>query len=76
MRFLVFLHTVHKSVILCWLASHVGISGNKRADSTAKKAALQKDVSDCLISYTDACQYVCNLRQSEWTRLLTTSFML
>ena len=32
------------------------ISGNERADSTAK-AALQKDVSDCLISYTDAYQY-------------------
>ena len=41
----------------CWLPSHVGISGNERADSTAK-AALQKDVSDCLISYTDAYQYI------------------
>ena len=52
MRFLVFLHTVHKTVIFCWLPSHIGISGNERADSAAK-AALQKDVSNCLISYTD-----------------------
>ena len=69
MRFLVFLHTVHKTVIFCWLPSHMGISGNERADSAAK-AALQKDVSDCLISYTDAYQYISqyvrDLWQSEW----------
>ena len=69
MRFLVFLHTVHKTVIFCWLPSHMGISGNKRADSAAK-AALPKDVSDCLISYTDAYQYISqyvrDLWQSEW----------
>ena len=57
MRFLVFLHTVHKTVIFCWLSNHMGISGNKRADSAAK-AALQKDVSNCLISYTDTYQYI------------------
>ena len=57
MRFLVFLHTVHKTVIFCWLPSHMGISGNKRADSAAK-AALQKDVSNCLISYTATYQYI------------------
>ena len=49
--------------------SHMGISGNERADSTAK-AELQKDVSDCLISYTDAYQYISqyvrDLWQSEW----------
>ena len=55
MRFLVFLHTVHKTVN--WLTSHMGISGNERADSAAK-AALQKDVSNCLISYTDTYQYI------------------
>ena len=47
MRFLVFLHTVHKTFFF-WLPGHMGISGNERAD-----AALQKDVSNCLISYTD-----------------------
>ena len=47
MKFLVFLHTVHKTAIFCWLPSHMGISGNERADSAAK-AALQKDVSNCL----------------------------
>ena len=53
----------------------MGIYGNERADSAAK-AALQKDVSECLISYTDAeghyqyiSQYVRDLWQSEWDRL-------
>ena len=42
--FLVFLHTVHTTVIFCWLPSHMGISGN--------------DVSNCFISYTDTYQYI------------------
>ena len=33
------------------------ISGNERAESAAK-AALQKDVSNCLISYTDTYQFI------------------
>ena len=65
MRFLVFLHTVHKTVIFCWLPSHMGISGNERADSAAK-AALQKDVSNCLISYTDTYQYISQYVRDMW----------
>ena len=49
--------SIHTTVNLCWLPNHMGISGNERADSAAK-AALQKDVYDCLISYTDAYQYI------------------
>ena len=62
---MVFIHTVHKTDILLVVQ---GISGNERADS-ATKAALQKDVSEFLISYTDAYQYIShyihNLRQRE-----------
>ena len=45
----------------------MGISGNERADSAAK-SALQKDVSECLISYTAQyiSQYVRDLWQREW----------
>ena len=50
-------HPTAQTVIFCWLPSHMGISGNECAVSAAK-AALQKNVSDCLISYTDAYQYI------------------
>ena len=47
----------------------MGSGGNKRTDSTAK-AALYKDVSECLLSYTDAYQYISqyvrDCLQSEW----------
>ena len=56
-------------MIFCWLPSHRGISGNEGADYAAN-AALQKEVSECLISYTDAYQYISqyvhDLWQSEW----------
>ena len=47
--------------------SHMGISGNERADSAAK-AALQKDVSECLISYNDAYQYISQYVRDLWQR--------
>ena len=51
-----------------------GISGNECADSAAK-AALQKVISECLILYTDAyqylSQYVCDLWQCEWDMVVT-----
>ena len=43
------------------------ISGNERADSAAK-AALQKDVSNCLISYTDTYQYISQYVRDMWQR--------
>ena len=72
MRMLVFLHTIHKTVIFCWLPSYIEISGNERADSAAK-AALQKDVSDCLISYTDTYQYISQCVRDMWQRKWDTA---
>ena len=43
----------------------MGISGNECADSAAK-AALLKDVSECLISYNDAYQYISQYVRDLW----------
>ena len=45
----------------------MGISGNESADSAAK-AGLQKDVSNCLISYTDTYQYISQYVRDMWQR--------
>ena len=43
LQFLIDLHTRHKTVVFCWLPSHMGITGNEKADAAAK-AALEKDI--------------------------------
>ena len=54
MIFVVFIHTAHKNVLLfCWFLSQMGITGKENEDSAAK-VVLQKHVSTCIISYTDA----------------------
>ena len=35
----------------------MGLPGDKRADDVAK-AALHKDITECLITYTDSRQYI------------------
>ena len=64
-----FLHTVYTNVIFCWLPSHMKISGTERSDSVTK-AVLQKYVSECLISYTDAYQYISQHVRDLWQSLL------
>ena len=65
MKLFVFLHTVHKNVMFCWLSSHMSMTGNEGADYAAK-AALHKDVSEYLISYTDAYQYIGQYARDLW----------
>ena len=42
----------HKEMIMCWVLSHIGVSGNERADSVAK-SALDLGPEFISISYTD-----------------------
>jgi ribonuclease HI len=64
-----FLSLFGKDIHLCWVPSHVGISGNERADASAK-CALQMEISDCRIPHTDYKQkvntYFTNVWQTRW----------
>ena len=44
------LKKVRKEVIFCWLPSHIGITGNKKADQ-ATKTALAQEPDVCNSTY-------------------------
>ena len=46
------LFTHSYNIIFCWLPSHVGITGNEKADKAAK-SALNKPILRISIPYTD-----------------------
>ena len=58
-----------KSVIFCWIPSHIGIHGNTVADREAK-AALNKPICNTKIPYSDfksnIIKYFRRLWQNEW----------
>ena len=64
LKFLIDFHAKHKTVVFCWLPSHMGISGNEKADA----AALEKEISECLLPYSDSRQYIGQYVRYLWQR--------
>ena len=54
-----------KRIVFCWLPSHMGIRGNKKADETAK-SALSLPESNYKVSYTDFKTAILTYTQSFW----------
>ena len=64
------LHNRDFIVKFCWIPSHVGITGNERADSQAKAALNEPEPVDRLVPCTDlipkAKNYIKNLWLNRW----------
>ena len=65
----VFLNIVNKDIMFCWVPSHVGIRGNKKADSTAKSNVDLPRAKDG-VPYTNfkhlISQYILFTWQNDW----------
>ena len=58
-------------ITFMWTPSHVGISGNERADTTAKNALQNDEIYDVLLPHSDLRpiirNYVTDLWRSDWS---------
>ncbi|OOZ37989.1 hypothetical protein BOW52_09705 [Solemya elarraichensis gill symbiont] len=67
------LHHKGKSIIFCWIPSHMGIKGNEKVDSLAK-AALNSTQSSLKVPYSDfkplSRKYITQFWQLDWDNLV------
>ena len=55
----------HKKIILCWIPSHIGVSGNVRADLAAK-SALDLNPEILSILYTNLKPTISKFLHTKW----------
>ena len=55
----------HEKIFLCWIRSHIGVSGNERADSAAK-SSLDLRPEFISIPYTDLKPTISNFFHTKW----------
>ena len=61
----VLFNVFNKTILFCWVPSHIGIRGNEQADRAAK-AALDQRPTDMLMLYTDFKRPIFNYVRGKW----------